>query len=193
MCSGSIKLSKQHFWKKCSGDNPLLLRMKLSEKMSYKLSAKSILHTPQEARLNVWPYTLDYSVWIWYNLPDVSIRLASLEKLTNASFPVNSHVHRTRVFGRPVFVLHPTLQDAKKLPKWQNQSWKGMLLGFSPQHSTNVYLGLNLETGSIAPPFHVIFDEHFSTIMIDMNADYNDTIRVWDILLGIGYAMFGRI
>jgi hypothetical protein len=147
----------------------------------------NILHWPQQARLNLWPYAVDYSVWIWNKLPDASIRLAPLEKFAKASFPDYSHLHGTRVFGCPVFVLHPTLQDAKKLPKWQKKSWKGIFLGFSPQHSTNVYLVLNPETGSITPQFHVVFDEQFSTVMVDMSLDHDDALKVWDTLLDNGY------
>jgi hypothetical protein len=35
---------------------------------------------------------------------------------------------------------------------------------FSPFHSSDVSLVLNLQTGSITPQFHVVFDNHFSTV-----------------------------
>jgi type II secretory pathway pseudopilin PulG len=37
-------------------------------------------------------------------------------------------------------------------------------MGFSPFHSSDVPLVLNLQTGSITPQFHFVFDYHFSTI-----------------------------
>ena len=36
---------------------------------------------------------------------------------------------------------------------------------FSKMHSTQVWLVLNLLTGSISPQYHVVFDDMFSTVM----------------------------
>ena len=38
-------------------------------------------------------------------------------------------------------------------------------MGFSKMHSTQVGLVLNLLTSSISSPFHVVFDDMFSTVM----------------------------
>jgi hypothetical protein len=35
-----------------------------------------VLHRPQEARLLLWPFAVDYAVWIWDHLPDLSTRLS---------------------------------------------------------------------------------------------------------------------
>jgi hypothetical protein len=37
-------------------------------------------------------------------------------------------------------------------------------MGFSNLHSSEVPLVLNLNTGSITPQFHVVFDDHFTTV-----------------------------
>ena len=37
-------------------------------------------------------------------------------------------------------------------------------MGFSPRHSTDVPLILNLQTGSISPQYHVVFDDIFTTV-----------------------------
>lgn len=144
-----------------------------------------ILHWPQEAHLELWPFAVDYAVWLWNHLPDTTTRLSPIEVFTSATFPDYKHLQRTRVFGCPVFVLDPTLQDAKKLPKWQKRSWKGIFLGFSPKHHTNVALVLNPETGSITPQYHVIFDEMFSTITTQKDDEL--TLQQWETLLDNGY------
>jgi hypothetical protein len=48
-------------------------------------------------------------------------------------------------------------------------------MGFSPLHSSDVPLVLNLRTGSITPQFHVVFDDYFSTVSsIDKDTDPPD-------------------
>jgi hypothetical protein len=37
-------------------------------------------------------------------------------------------------------------------------------MGFSHLHSSKVPLVLNLDTGSTTPQYHVVFDDHFSTV-----------------------------
>jgi hypothetical protein len=68
------------------------------------------------------------------------------------------------VWGCPVYVLDPTLQQGSKLPKWQPRSRRGIFVGFSPAHSSDVPLILNTQTGHISPQFHVVFDDNFSTV-----------------------------
>jgi hypothetical protein len=66
--------------------------------------------------------------------------------------------------GCPVYVLDPDLQAGKKLPRWQPRSRRGVFVGFSSLHSSEVPLVLILQTGSITPQYHVVFDDHFSTV-----------------------------
>jgi hypothetical protein len=116
------------------------------------------------------------------NIPDLTARLSPIEVFSKATFPDHDHLKRTRVFGCPVYALHPTLQDAKKLPNWQRKSWKGVFLGFSPNHSTNVALVLNPETGSITPQYHVVFDEKFSTTSSMLTLTYPLLLEITGIL-----------
>ena len=69
------------------------------------------------------------------------------------------------MFGCPVYVLEPKLQDGKKIPKWSPRARLGMFLGFSPVHSSLVPLVLNVRTGKISPQYHVIFDDKFETVV----------------------------
>jgi hypothetical protein len=91
-----------------------------------------VLHSPQEDRLLLWPFAVDYAVWIWNHLPDFSTRLSPIEVFTKSSFPDSHHLQRVRVFGCPVHVLQPTLQDAKKLPKWQKNRGRIFFWDFRP-------------------------------------------------------------
>jgi len=88
-------------------------------------------------------------------------------------------LQRLRVFGCPVYVLDPKLQDGKTLPKWERRSHRGIYLGVSKHRSFIVHLVLNLETGKISPHYHVVFDDTFSTVF----SDGKFTDDVWNSLL----------
>eukprot|EP00956_Cyclotella_meneghiniana_P015936 scaffold24808_cov102-Cyclotella_meneghiniana.AAC.1 len=74
---------------------------------------------------------------------------------------------RTHVWGCPVYVLDPKLQDGKKLPKWNRRARMGQFLGFSREHSSTVALVRNLHTGYVSPQYHVVFDDNFQTVFND--------------------------
>ena len=61
-------------------------------------------------------------------------------------------------------MLDTSLQDGKKIPKWNPWALLGLFLGFSDIHSPLVPLVLNVETGHNSPQFHVIFDNKFETV-----------------------------
>jgi hypothetical protein len=75
--------------------------------------------------------------------------------------------HRLRdfhVWGCPVYILDPKLQEGKKLPQWELCSRRGIFVGLLHVHSSEVPLVLNLQTGSITSQFHVVFDDRFLTV-----------------------------
>jgi hypothetical protein len=61
-------------------------------------------------------------------------------------------------------VLDPKIQQGQKLPRWAPSSKRGMFLGISQQHASEVPLVLNPVTGSITTQFHVVFDDLFTTV-----------------------------
>jgi hypothetical protein len=42
----------------------------------------------------------------------------------------HSELTRAHVFGCPVYVLDPWLQDGKKIPKWDSKARQGIFVGF---------------------------------------------------------------
>jgi hypothetical protein len=58
-------------------------------------------------------------------------------------------------------------------------SCRSVYLGYSREHSNNVHMVLNLETGKISPQYHLVFDDTFSTVYSGgaFNAD------VWNSLV----------
>jgi hypothetical protein len=132
-----------------------------------------VLHWPQMAknRDDLWPFAIDYAVYMHNHLPTLDTRLSPLEKLTGTLFGNYNHLTRAHVFGCPVYVLDPRLQDSKKIPKWSMRSRRGIYLGVSKHHSSTVHLVLNPDTGVISPQYHCIFDDTFSTIWSDGQFD----------------------
>jgi hypothetical protein len=68
------------------------------------------------------------------------------------------------VSGRPPYVLDPKVQQGRKLPRWQPRSRRGVFMGLSLQHTSEVPQVLNLSTGRITTQFHIVFNEQFTTV-----------------------------
>ena len=123
----------------------------------------SALCWPAANDLELWPFAFSHAVFIWNNLPGQD-GLAPEEKWTGSRFPNFSLLRRLHPWGCPSYVLDPTLQDGKKLPKWQPRSRQGKYLGFSSEHASSVALVLNPQTKRISPQFHLLFDDYFTTV-----------------------------
>jgi hypothetical protein len=137
------------------------------------------LHWPQASSTDLWPFAVDQAIYIWNHLPDSDTKLSHIELFTQTKFHNHHHLQNLHVFGCPVYVLDPLLQDAKKLPKWNRRSRRAVYLGYSRQHSKNVHMVLNLETGNISPQNHLVFDDTFSTVYSDGAFDAD----VWNSLV----------
>ena len=57
-------------------------------------------------------------------------------------------------------------------------------MGLSPDHASTVPLVLNLDTGTITPQFHVIFDDWFTTVATSVDNLPDFTSSVWSKMFG---------
>ncbi|KAL7452136.1 hypothetical protein ACHAXS_000267 [Conticribra weissflogii] len=121
------------------------------------------LHWPEFSSLHLWPLAIEYATWIYNRLPKILSGLSPLEIWTGVRAS-HDKLRRAHVFGFPVYVLDPKLQDGKQILKWNSKACQGMFVGFSKDHSSLVPLVLNLKSGKILPQFHVIFDDKFQTV-----------------------------
>jgi hypothetical protein len=147
--------------------------------MSRAMMIHFAMHWPQVAETNLWPFAVDHAVYLWNRIPNKSTKLAPIDIFTTLLHFGNNDLQRLHVFGCPVYVLDPALQDAKKLPKWSRRSRRGIYLGLSKVHSSNVHLVLHPETGHISPQYHLVFDDTFSTVYSDGQFDAD----VWNSLV----------
>jgi hypothetical protein len=121
------------------------------------------LHWPNEAHTDLWPMAMDYSVFLWNHTPDRLNGLSPEELFCGTRLDCGV-LRASRVWGSPSYVLDPTLQDGKKIPKWKPRSRRGQFLGMSLDHASSIGLIRNVRTGHISPQFHVIYDEKFTTV-----------------------------
>ena len=113
--------------------------------------------------LALWGFAVKHAAWLYNRIPNSTSGLTPLELLTKTKAD-HRDLLRSHVWGCPVFVLDPKLQDGKKIPKWNRRSRLGQFLGFSDEHSSLVANVRNLSTGFVSPQFHVVFDDLFQTV-----------------------------
>ena len=78
---------------------------------------------------------------------------------------VNVQLKNYHTFGCPVYILDSRLQtNPKGAPKWEPPSHLGIYVGHSPTHAGSVALVLNPKSGLVSPQFHVVYDDHFTTV-----------------------------
>jgi hypothetical protein len=123
-----------------------------------------MIHWPDKCNIDLWALAMDYAVWIYNRTPRETLGGLSPNEFWTGCCSDHADLPRAHVFGCPVYVLDPKLQDGKSIPKWNSRSRQGMFVGFSRDHSSLVPLVLNLQTGHVSPQFHVIFDDHFHTV-----------------------------
>lgn len=108
------------------------------------------------------PLAVDHAVHLYNTLPNQH-GVCPLDLFSGTTIPRHK-LQDLHVWGCPLYVLDPTLHQGKKLPRWQPRSRRGVFLGYSRHHSSDVPLVLNLQTGSNSPQFHLVFDDSFSTV-----------------------------
>lgn len=89
-----------------------------------------------------WPFAMEYAFVLLAKLPIRSQQYSPQDVFTRIKD--DAGLARFHTWGCPVYVLDPRLASGKKIPRWKPRSQKGLYLGFSRVHSTNVRLVLNL-------------------------------------------------
>jgi hypothetical protein len=111
--------------------------------------------------IHLWPFAVQHAVWLFNQIPNRVTGLSPLEVFTKTKSD-HCDLQRAHVWGCPVFVLDPLLQDGKKIPKWNRRAWLAQFVGFSPEHLTLVANVRHLQTNHVSPQFHLIHDDNTS-------------------------------
>jgi transposase InsO family protein len=78
--------------------------------------------------LDLWPFAIAYAIWVHNHFPPSGAGW-SPEELWNKTKCRTSPLSRAHVFGCPVYVLDPKLQDNKPIPKWDSKARQGIFVG----------------------------------------------------------------
>jgi hypothetical protein len=100
----------------------------------------SMICWPDIIQENLWPYAIRSAVAIHNATPGPS-GLSPEEIFTGIKHP--THLSVFHPFGCPIFVLDPSLQQGKKIPRWKPRSRVGVYLGPPPEHASSVPLVLS--------------------------------------------------
>lgn len=130
----------------------------------------AMIHWPGEVSLHLWPFAVEYAVYLWNLTPQMSSNRSPSELFFGVTSD-HSVLSDIKCWGCPAYVLDPTIQDGKKLPRWNPRSKLGQFLGRSREHGDSVGRIRNLKTGAITAQFHVVYDNHFTTIQSDITHD----------------------
>ena len=80
------------------------------------------IHWPDASDLELWPFALAHAVYIWNHLPKRYNLMSPIELFSGTKVDNYARLQRSHVWGCPVYVLDPKLQDGKKIPKFNLRS-----------------------------------------------------------------------
>jgi hypothetical protein len=139
------------------------------------------IHWPSISDTSLWPMAVRQAAYIHNRFPMQDNGLSPYELLTQSKWE-RRRLLDLHVWGAPVYVLDPRIQDGKKLPRWTPRSNRGQYMGYSPEHASTVPLILNLTTHRITAQFHVVFDDWFTTVDLDPDAIPDFDNEQWSFL-----------
>lgn len=145
------------------------------------LARTTMLHAklrwPKAISSDLWPQAVDYVVQN-HNIGPRENNTSPADMLfrTTTDRKVFADMH---VWGSPVYILNPKMQDGNKIPKFDPRSRRGVFLGLSKRHASTVPVVLNLETNRISAQFHVVVDDWFATVSNVVGEDDSVDPEAW--------------
>ena len=137
------------------------------------------LRWPGYADKELWPMALSHAVYLYNSTPTRDRDSLSPNEIFAKTKSEHNALRHAHPWGCPAYVLAPRLKDGQKIPKWEPRSRCGQYMGTSPMHASTVGLVRNLQTGSITPQFHVVYDDFYETV----HSDDNDEPQEWPDLV----------
>jgi hypothetical protein len=119
------------------------------------------IHWKDGIDASLWPQAVTYDTHVYNTTPKYGVCPADI--FFGSAVPRHRLID-IHVWGCPVYVLDPKIQQGQNLPRWAPRSKRGMFLGLSQQRASEVPLMLDIGSGSITTQFHVVFDDLFTTV-----------------------------
>ena len=122
---------------------------------------------------DIWSMEMDYDIWVYNRIPDIQSRLSAIEIQSRSKFErVSETLRKFHTWGCPTYFLEPKLQKpGVNVLEWSPRIQRGVNIGFSKMHSTQVGLVINLLTGPILLMYHIVFDDILSTVVSSTAVD----------------------
>jgi transposase InsO family protein len=123
---------------------------------------------PDDVTAEFWSFAFMNAVHLQNCTPRPGQSQSPFTLFTDEDSPLSPHDFR--IFGSPVYVLDKALQDGTIGPgKWKDRCYQGVYIGHSPNHASNVIQVFNPNTRLVSPQYHVVHDESFDTVNINMS------------------------
>ena len=74
------------------------------------------IHWPEVMNANLWPFAFDYATWLHNHAPKRELGLSPVKLLTGTA-EEPTKLLGGHIWGCPVYVLEPKLQNNHKIPK----------------------------------------------------------------------------
>ena len=152
----------------------------------------SLIHAaiknPDNIDATLWAFALNHACYVWNDVPKVGSFSPSQILSQSFSRDALQVIKSLRVWGCPVYILDYRVASGKKIPTWELKSRRGVYLGSSPAHASNVPLVLTLKTGHVTPQYHVVFDDCFSTV--ESGGSDDGTAELWQKLFSFSQSTF---
>ena len=88
------------------------------------------IHGPDEVNMNLWPFVIHYSAYLWNTTPRGK-SMMSPEELFYDGKSDHQEVKSAKVFGCNTYVLYPKIHDGNRIPWWSSRSEMVQFLGYS--------------------------------------------------------------
>ena len=121
----------------------------------------AMFHWAEVVTAEFWPFPLRLIVDTHNNSP-LPNGLCPIELFANVKRRTNLRHYHT--FGCPAYVLDNRLSSGGSVPKWNPRARRGIYLGLSPEHASNVALKYNPHTGYVSTQYHVVYDDDFTSV-----------------------------
>lgn len=123
----------------------------------------SAIHWPEMSDATLWPFAVDYAVYLFNRMPDPSTGLSPLDVFSKTRWP-QRRFQEMHVWGAPAYLLDKKIADGMKLPKWSPRSERVMFVGVSSHHTGVTPIVLNPRTRAFTKPYHLVVDDWFATV-----------------------------
>ncbi len=101
------------------------------QNMARSMLMHCFVHWPEHYDTTLWPFALDHAVFLYNHTPKKWLNWSTPMEVFCGTKVDCKYLPRMKVWGCPVYVLDPRLQDGKKIPKWEPKARLGMNLGIS--------------------------------------------------------------